>query len=628
MSGGRRILPVLTAALACGALLAGGTSAQALGTPGHAADLAAGPRSGSGSDATRPFPSSDDEPPGRLLKRTLAGPAAARQLGVRGLRRAATANDMAAARLDRILEDRTARITPTGRLFYADGPAQALVDDGETSVSATAAAALDRTFDLHSRPGSRRTIYLDFDGDTVTGTMWNAYQGGLPSTSVGAFSLDADRSSFNADERRLIQDVWARVAEDFAPFDVDVTTDPPAAGALTRTSSSDQTYGTSVLFAPGSSVVNTLCGGTCAGVAWVGTFDRSGSTPPGPAWVFTDKVSPSGWRLTEVASHEAGHTLDLEHDGINTSDYYSGRSPWGPVMGSARYGLSQWSNGDYAGATQQQDDLATISSSGAPALADDHGDTPVTALLAVSPGGAATGLINDRHDRDVLRLDHGACDIGVGVATASPGTNLDARLRILDSSGSVLAAANPAVVQTSSGVVDGTGASVTLARQSAGTVYVEVDGVGQGAMPSAGYSDYGSVGRYTVTVTGCNGAGGSSPDPGGSDPGSLTGGDAAPPGRVLDLRAFPGRRGGRVTAKVGWGAPDSVGSSDVTGYRVTALKVRRNNSVIRRITRTRPASARRWQPRLPRGLYRFQVAAVNEVGIGPASARSNRVRAR
>ncbi len=625
MSDGRRIVPALTAALTCVALLAGGTSAQAVGSPERAAERAASPREGS--DAGRPSPPSD-EPPGRLLRRTMPGPTAARQLGVRGLRRAAAANDMAAARLERILEDRTARVTPTGRLFYADDPAQAPVDNADESVPATATAALDQTFDLHSRPGSQRTIYLDFDGDSVTGTMWNAYEGGLPSTSVSAFSLDGDRSSFNTDERRLIQDIWARVAEDFAPFDVDVTTAPPAAGALTRTSSSDQTYGTSVLFAPGSFVVNTLCGGSCAGVAWVGTFDRPGSTPPGPAWVFTDKVSTTGWQLTEVASHEAGHTLDLEHDGINTSDYYSGRSPWGPIMGSSRYGLTQWSNGDYAGATQQQDDLATISSSGAPALKDDHGDTPVTALRTVSPGGSATGLISDRHDQDVLRLDHGACDIGVSVATASPGTNLDARLRILNASGSVLAAANPAVVQTSSGGVNGTGASVTLARQSAGTVYVEVDGVGQGGMPSAGYSDYGSVGRYTVSVTGCSGAGGSSPDPGGSGPGSLTGGDAAPPSRVLDLGAFPGRRGGRVTAKVVWGAPDSDGGTEITGYRVTALKVRRNNSVIRRITRTRPASARRWQPRLQRGLYRFQVAAVNEVGIGPASARSNRVRAR
>ena len=35
-------------------------------------------------------------------------------------------------------------------------------------------APLDQTFLLHSRPGSKRTIYLDFKGATLSGTAWNA----------------------------------------------------------------------------------------------------------------------------------------------------------------------------------------------------------------------------------------------------------------------------------------------------------------------------------------------------------------------------------------------------------------------------------------------------------------------
>ncbi len=43
-----------------------------------------------------------------------------------------------------------------------------------------------------------------------------------------------------------IQYIWQRVAEDFAPFDVDVTTQVPPPEALTRTSSTDTVFGTTV----------------------------------------------------------------------------------------------------------------------------------------------------------------------------------------------------------------------------------------------------------------------------------------------------------------------------------------------------------------------------------------------
>jgi hypothetical protein len=44
----------------------------------------------------------------------------------------------------------------------------------------------------------------------------------------------------------LVQYIWQRVAEDYAPFDVDVTTQVPAPDALTRTDSLDNVYGTTV----------------------------------------------------------------------------------------------------------------------------------------------------------------------------------------------------------------------------------------------------------------------------------------------------------------------------------------------------------------------------------------------
>ena len=51
---------------------------------------------------------------------------------------------------------------------------------------------LDQTFQLHSKPGSQRTIYLDFNGQDVSNTVWNN-QHGLPAGSHPAWSLDGDR---------------------------------------------------------------------------------------------------------------------------------------------------------------------------------------------------------------------------------------------------------------------------------------------------------------------------------------------------------------------------------------------------------------------------------------------------
>jgi hypothetical protein len=93
--------------------------------------------------------------------------------------------------------------------------------------------------------------------------------------------------------------------------------------------------------------------------------------------------------------------------------------------------------------------------------------------------------------------------------------------------------------------------------------------------------------------------------------------------------ASSGTAGGAVTATARWSPATSNGGSVVTGYRVTALRMSSTGTVLQTtVSAVQPASARALQMTLKAGNYRFTVQAVNAVGTGAASARSNQVAAR
>src|SRR5262245_23298629 len=74
-----------------------------------------------------------------------------------------------------------------------------------------------------SRPGAAATIYLDFDGHTQA--SWGTFS----NITSPVFDRDNDLTSFSATELQTINDIWTRVSEDFAPFNVNVTTvEPPS----------------------------------------------------------------------------------------------------------------------------------------------------------------------------------------------------------------------------------------------------------------------------------------------------------------------------------------------------------------------------------------------------------------
>jgi hypothetical protein len=397
----------------------------------------------------------------------------------------------------RLLHDPHLQVDHEGRLLYTEpeqAPAPRTPPPPSPGLLDGTLAPLADTFKLHSRPGAHRVIYLDFNGATVSGTTWSGTTFVAP-----PFDTDGNPAAFSADELAMVQGIWQRVAEDYAPFEVDVTTEAPTSSSLTRGNTKDTDYGLTVVITNGS-LSSTLCGG-CGGIAYVGVFDEVGDQHK-PAFVFHDRLLNVEKYIAEAASHETGHTLGLYHDGTATSPYFIGQGTgaegWAPIMGLGYYQpVVQWSRSDYTQANNNQDELAVIQSHGLPQRADDHGDTPATAtpLKAATLNGVpvltAQGVIERTNDVDMFSFSALAGTVNVWALASARAPNLDVLLTLRDTAGAVLAVADP---------TDTLNASLTAVLPAAGTYYVTVQGTGRGDPLVDGFSSYGSLGAYSVTV--------------------------------------------------------------------------------------------------------------------------------
>jgi hypothetical protein len=207
---------------------------------------------------------------------------------------------------------------PDADIFPAVDPQQIQPTNSTPSVS-FALSNLSNTFLLHSNPFATKTIYLDFNGHILpAGSAWaNGYNGGN-AINAPAWSLDADTTTFSDAERSIIQGIWQRVAKDFAPFDVNVTTEDRGEAYLTRSSSSDQVYGTRALISP----IGSYFGG--GGIAYVGVFNYVGDNYK-PALIFPENLSNNEKYIAEAVTHEVGHNLGLDHDGTSVSVFIYSR---------------------------------------------------------------------------------------------------------------------------------------------------------------------------------------------------------------------------------------------------------------------------------------------------------------
>jgi len=428
----------------------------------------------------------------------------------------ARTESMAATSLAGVAGDTDAWHDADGMLLYADRDLGA-AETGEGDALANAhnparpaPYAYDQTFRLHSLPGAAKVAYLDFDGDTIADSAWNAtFSGGAP-FDVGGYDVDGNPSAFSTTELDAVQEIWQRVSEDFAAFQIDVTTEAPAPDAIDRIDSGDTRFGTH-LVVTNTTTIYSSCG--CGGVSYVGAFNYVNPGDPSkshayyqPGYVFQNGVGTAPKTIAEAATHEIGHSLGLSHDATATSGGYTGQGDWAPIMGTGySRPVTQWSRGEFAGSTNQEDDLAVIQAHGLAPVADDVGDTPGSAVSLTAGGGVAEGVISTSADRDVYSFTTPGGPLTITVSPNAVSPDLDARIDLLDASGNVLASADPASTQVSEDFADGMGATLRTST-TAGTLYVSVDGVGSGDPLTTGYSDYASLGHYRLSVSAGSGA--------------------------------------------------------------------------------------------------------------------------
>jgi hypothetical protein len=383
------------------------------------------------------------------------------------------------------------------------------------AASITLASSLDtgKTFFLHSNPSANHTIYLDFDGYYIASSQWE---------NGGALQLKPFYTDFTSSTTLLeIQKIWQRMAEDFAPFHVNVTTQEPNTEDLRKSGTGDTRWGIRMAFTyntnllTGNPIINAGGGGT----AYYNSFNWS-----------TDDVAlgfnRGEYAAAETGSHEVGHTLNLRHDGGSygsNAEYYEGHggtvpTSWGPVMGApfinSDENLTTWSRGEYIGANNTQDDLTTITNgNGFTYRADDHGSSQASATLLQGVSFSQYGIIERTGDLDWFRFDTGSGNVNLSITNAARvfvadglggytseyltarGPNLDISASLYRNDGTWIATSNP---------LDQITASFSNLYLQAGTYYLAIDGVGVGdpySNPPTGYTDYASLGQYMLSGT-------------------------------------------------------------------------------------------------------------------------------
>ncbi len=332
---------------------------------------------------------------------------------------------------------------------------------------------------LSSYPSASAVIFLDFDGHTVEGTSWN-----------GSGPFYCNSANLTADQ---ITEVFNRVAEDYRPFNINITTDS------TKYWAAPSTRRMRVILTTSSSWF-----GSAGGVSYNNSFTWGDNTP---SFVFTALLNYNVKSVAEAASHEAGHTLGLNHQSSydnncrKVSEYNSGTGSgeigWAPIMGVGYYrNQTLWHYGSNPyGCDFLQDDLGIITSgfNGFGYRSDDHGNTTATATTAtfINNRFSVNGVIEKPADSDVVTFtltgkSHFQLNaLPFSVAAGDAGANVDLKVELVNSTGTESAVYNPSTVLSAS--VD--------TMLNPGTYYLRVESTGNENAP-----DFASLGSYTLNA--------------------------------------------------------------------------------------------------------------------------------
>ena len=342
----------------------------------------------------------------------------------------------------------------------------------KTTNKTTATAISQAVLNLQSLPGAAGCILLDYDGYYMpAGNIWNS---GNPIDAAPSGMSDAD-----------IQHNWEIVAEDYRPFNLNVTTSEAVFN----------TYPKNRRMRAVITPTDTASSGF-GGVAYVGSFSWDSDAP---CWIFMI----SGKICANATSHEIGHTLGLAHDGRTNpvEPYFYGipNTSWAPIMGVGYYNpVVQWSKGEYNYANEKQDDLAIIASQfGIGYRVDDYGNNIATAdYLDYSANGAINqknGVISSEADSDFFSFNTGGGNISINANTMPIDGILHLMIKLYNSAGVEMGTywnPDPYVLNAS--------LNVNLPK---GNYFISIKGTGAGDAGYGGYSAYSSIGSYSITGT-------------------------------------------------------------------------------------------------------------------------------
>ena len=330
---------------------------------------------------------------------------------------------------------------------------------------------------LNSFTSATATIYLDFDGQTVSSSLWN---GGSPLFCTAPALTDAQ-----------ITEIFNRVSEDYRPFNVNITTDS------VKFLAAPLTQRIRIIVTPTSSWKPGV-----GGVSFIGSFTWGDDTP---GFVFTDRLGPNNTKyIAECCSHESGHTVGLSHqsrydENCNLIETYntgsgSGQTSWAPVMGNSYYkNMTGWNDGPTPyGCSAVQDNLSIIvTSNGFTYRTDDYTDVMNTTTYSPSATSfSIDAVISTSTDKDAFRYslnDYTSIHIDAtpyAVGSDNSGANLDIKILLYDATQTLIRTYDPS---SSMGVTIDT-------SLKAGVYYFVLDGTGNSYA-----GNYGSLGSYTIT---------------------------------------------------------------------------------------------------------------------------------